>query len=58
MTTFLLSMLLLLTTVMAFVLGIAAGYWVICGILNLISPDRSARKPSQTPALASPASGD
>ena len=40
MTTLLLSALLLLTIVAAFAFGIAAGYWVICGVLNLFHPSR------------------
>jgi hypothetical protein len=58
MTTLLLSTLLLLTIIAAFLFGIAMGYWVICGILNLFSPKLAARKPARAPALAPTVSGD
>jgi hypothetical protein len=57
MTTFLLSTMLLLTIVAAFAFGVAAGYWVICGFLNLFNPTRTRNKPTRAPALA-PSSGD
>jgi hypothetical protein len=57
MTTFFLSTLLLLTIIAAFVFGVAAGYWVICGFLNLLKPKRTRNKPAHAPALA-PTSGD
>ena len=56
MTTFFLSTMLLLTIVAAFAFGVAAGYWVICGFLNIFNPARTD-KPRQAPALA-PSSGD
>ena len=58
MTTLLLSALLLLTIVAAFAFGIAAGYWVICGVLNLFHPSRIQQKPSSAPALAPTAGAD
>jgi hypothetical protein len=58
MTTFLLSTLLLFTIVAAFAFGVATGYWVICGVLNLFHPRRMQSKPSSAPALAPTASGD
>ena len=58
MTTLLLSTLLLLTIIAAFLFGIAMGYWVICGILNVFSPKRADRKIVRTPAFAPTASGD
>ena len=58
MTTFLLSTLLLFTIVAAFAFGVATGYWVICGVLNLFHPRRMQNKPSSAPALAPMASGD
>lgn len=57
MTTFFLSSLLLLTIVAAFAFGVAAGYWVICGFLNLFNPARTRNKPARSAALA-PSSGD
>jgi hypothetical protein len=57
MTTFFLSTLLLLTIVAAFAFGVAAGYWVICGLLNLFNPRRTHNKPASAPVLA-PSSGD
>ena len=53
MTTFLLSTMLLLTIVAAFAFGVAMGYWVICGLLNLFHPRRTQNKPSSAPVLAS-----
>ena len=58
MTTFLLSTLLLVTIVAAFAFGVAMGYWVICGVLNLFHPSRIQSKPASAPALAPTASGD
>ena len=58
MTTFFLSSLLLLTIIAAFAFGVAAGYWVICGFLNLFNPSRKSKRPSAAPALAPLASGD
>jgi len=58
MTTFFLSTLLLLTIVAAFAFGVAAGYWVICGFLNLFNPSRTRSKPAPATALAPTPSGD
>ena len=60
MTTFLLSALLLFTIVAAFAFGVAVGYWVICGILNLFHPrlTQKTKTPSSAPALVPTASGD
>ena len=58
MNTFLLSILLLLTIVAAFAFGVATGYWVICGVLNLFHPRRMQNKPSSAPALATTTGGD
>ncbi len=55
MTGFALSFLLLFTILAAFAFGIAAGYWVICGILNFFRPAQ-ASKPQAKEALVS--SGD
>jgi hypothetical protein len=52
MTTFLLSILLLLTIVSAFAFGVAAGYWVIRGFLNFFDPARPRNKMPRTAALA------
>jgi len=57
MTTFFLTILFLLTIAGAFVFGVAAGYWVICGFLNLFDPSRTRKTPTHSPALA-PISGD
>jgi hypothetical protein len=57
MTTFLLSTMLLLTILAAFTFGVAMGYWVICGLLNLFHPHRLESKQSSPPVLASTASG-
>jgi hypothetical protein len=58
MTPFLLSFLLLFTIVVCFVFGIAAGYWVVCGILHFFDPSRTQDKPNRTPTFAHSASGD
>ncbi len=58
MTTFLLSTMLLLTILAAFAFGVAMGYWVICGLLNLFHPSRTQNKASSAPVLASTTSGD
>jgi len=58
MTGFFFSSLLLLTIVAAFAFGVAAGYWVICGFLNLFNPARAQKKPSTAPALTPITSGD
>jgi hypothetical protein len=58
MTTFLLSILLLFTIVAAFAFGVAMGYWVICGVLNLFHPNRTPKKSSSAPALAPTVGGD
>jgi hypothetical protein len=58
MTTFFYSTLLLLTIMAAFAFGIAAGYWVIIGFLNLFNPSRTQKKPTAAPSLAQTATGD
>ncbi|MFZ0311228.1 MAG: hypothetical protein ABR902_06130 [Candidatus Korobacteraceae bacterium] len=58
MTTLFFSSLLLLTIVAAFAFGVAAGYWVICGFLNLMNPRRSRNKPARATELAPTTSGD
>jgi hypothetical protein len=58
MTTLLLSILLLLTIVAAFAFGVAMGYGVICGVLNLFHRRRVQYKRSTAAALAPTASGD
>lgn len=58
MTTFFLSTLLLLTIVGSFALGIAAGYWVIRGFLNLFDPARGRNKPTRAATLEPIPSGD
>ena len=57
MTSMFLSILLLLTIVFAFAIGIALGRWAIFGILYFFDP---ARKQKETPAteLASVVGGD
>ena len=57
MSAFFLSILLLLTILAAFALGVAAAYWVICGFLNLFNPARP-QKPRTAPALAATTTGD
>jgi len=56
MTAFMLSFLLLFTIVAAFVFGIAAGYWAICGVLHFFHPARVQRR-AGAPELV-PTSGD
>jgi len=51
MTTWFYSTLLLLTIIAAFAFGIAAGYWVICGFLNLFNPSRTQTNVAPTRAL-------
>jgi uncharacterized membrane protein YbhN (UPF0104 family) len=58
MTPVLLSFLLLSTILVAFVLGIALGYWAVCGILYLFNPARIHNKPSHRTTLAPSHSGD
>jgi len=58
MTPVLLSFLLLFTIVVAFVFGIALGYWVVCGILNFFNPARLQKKPTRRPTFAHSPSGD
>jgi hypothetical protein len=58
MMTFLVTVLFLLTVVGSFVLGVAAGYWVIRGFLNFFDPGRNRNKPARAPALAPTTSGD
>ena len=57
MTEFMLSFLLLSTIVAAFVFGIAAGYWTICGVLHFFHPARVRRR-AGAPELVPTASGD
>jgi hypothetical protein len=57
MTAFMLSFLLLFTIVAAFVFGIAAGYWVILGVLHFFHPARVQRRAARAPTFV-PASGD
>ncbi|MGA2372064.1 MAG: hypothetical protein ACLPPV_00405 [Candidatus Korobacteraceae bacterium] len=56
MTTLSSSILLLLTIVAAFAFGVAAGYWVICGFLNLMNPRRN--RAARATELAPTTSGD
>jgi hypothetical protein len=58
MTPVLLSFLLLFTIIVSFVLGIALGYWAICGILHFFNPARLLKRPTCRPTLAHSASGD
>jgi hypothetical protein len=58
MTPFLLSFLLLFTIVVAFVFGISVGYWAVCGILYYFNPDRTQKKPTQSPTFAHSPSGN
>jgi uncharacterized protein (DUF2062 family) len=51
MTTILLSTMLLGTIVAAFVFGVAAGYWVICGVLNFFHPARTQRRATREAEL-------
>lgn len=54
-----LSILLLITILGSFAFGIAAGYWVICGVLNYFDPARQVRRTaSASPILVSTSSGD
>jgi hypothetical protein len=57
MTEFMLSFLLLSTIVAAFVFGIAAGYWTICGVLHFFHPARVRRKAAGATELVA-TSGD
>jgi len=58
MTPVLMSFLLLFTIVVAFVFGIALGYWVVCGILHLFNPGRTRNGPAQRRNFATSPSGD
>ena len=58
MTTLFFSSLLLLTILAAFAFGVAAGYWVICGFLNLVNPRRSRNTPARATELAPTTTGD
>ena len=58
MSTFFLSSMLLLTIVASFAIGIAAGYWVIRGFLNLFDPARARHKAAHAATLAPTVSGD
>jgi len=57
MTTIFYSTLLLLTIAAAFAFGVAAGYWVICGFLNLVNPSKPDNTPAPARSLA-PTAGD
>lgn len=46
------------TIAAAFALGIALGYWAICGILNFFNPTRLPKQPAKASVLAPTASGD
>ena len=58
MTPVLMSFLLLFTIVASFVLGIALGYWAVCGILNFFNPSRRHRTPTRRQTFAHSPSGD
>ena len=58
MTAFMLSVLLLSTIVLAFVAGIAMGYYAILGILHFFDPARQSRNRPTAAALAPSSSGD
>jgi len=58
MMTLLVTALFLLTIVGSFALGVAAGYWVIRGFLNIFDPARTRNKPAHAPAFAPTPSGD
>lgn len=45
------------TIVAAFAFGIAAGYWVILGVLNFFHPARTQRRAAREATLV-PTSGD
>jgi hypothetical protein len=57
MTSMFLSVLLLLTILFAFAIGIVLGRWVIFGILHFFDPART-HKPAQASELAPAAGGD
>lgn len=58
MTSMFLSILLLLTIVFAFTVGIALGRWVIFGILHFFDPARMQRKEARASELAPASGGD
>lgn len=60
MTTFFLSILLVVTIVLSVVLGIAFGYWAVIGILHFFHPGRTTPKPQprSRATLAPTAAGD
>jgi hypothetical protein len=58
MTPVLMSFLLLFTIVVCFVLGIALGYWAVCGILTFFNPSRPRNTHSPRPTFAPLPSGD
>lgn len=58
MMAFLLSFLLLFTIVVAFVTGIALGYYAVCGILHYFDPSRLAERRTASAVLAPTPSGD
>ena len=58
MNTLFLLTLMIFTIAAAFALGIALGYWAICGILNFFNPTRLPKQPAKASVLAPTASGD
>ncbi len=58
MNTFLLALLLGLTIGGAFAFGIALGYWVICGILNLFNRQVQSPRQGTAQVLAPTPGGD
>jgi hypothetical protein len=60
MTTFFLSILLIVTIILSVVWGIALGYWAVLGILHFFHPGRTQAKPEprSAPTLAPTAAGD
>ena len=58
MTPVLLSFLLLFTIFVCFVVGIALGYWAVCGILNFFNPERPKQTRNPRPNFAPSPSGD
>jgi hypothetical protein len=58
MTSMFLSILLLLTIVFAFAIGIALGRWAIFGILHFFDPARTQAKQSTANELAPAVGGD
>ena len=59
MTPVLMSFLLLFTIVVCFILGIALGYWAVCGILHFFDPSlRRKTHAPRRPSFAPLPSGD